>query len=143
MTPLPGSPATRRRVAFLFLGLGVVLALRSVERDLPREQTLTFRLPEELRRVPLRLSATVTRAGEAEARSGFTLERTGNERGEATARFRAPNGDYVLTVDYLERRPHDKPPAAEKPNRETASVHRVTLAGGDLVVRIDSGYPRD
>jgi len=124
----PGTPGIRRRLALLFLALGVFAVVRTIDADLPRDQTLVFRLDQTLRHAPLRLTATITRAGEGEARSGFTLTRQGDERTDPRHTFRAPNGDYLVTVDW------DKIGSAEK--RETSSVHRVTLEGGDIVVPI-------
>jgi hypothetical protein len=133
MTALPGTPGIRRRVALVFLALGAVLAFRTIHQDLPREQTLVFRLDHSLRAAPLSLTATITRAGESEARNGFTLTRTGGERADPRQTFRAPNGDYVLTVDWNPLGDGTSRPAEK---RETSSVHRVTLEGGDIVVPI-------
>jgi hypothetical protein len=144
MTRLPGTPALRRRLALVALVVGGLLVFRTVDRDLPREQSLIFRPSSELRGAPLRLTATITRAGESEARSGFTITRASGDRSELRHTFRAPNGDYVLTVDFLfpdvaggtagsAVAPPTAPPAEK---RETSSVHRVTLGGGDIVVPI-------
>jgi hypothetical protein len=140
MTLLPGTPALRRRLALAALVVGGLLLLRTVDRDLPREQTLIFRTSPELRGAPVRLTVTITRAGESEARSGFTISRPGGDRSELRHTFRAPNGDYVLTVDFFipdvaaSAAGSVVAPIAEK--RETSSVHRVTLGGGDIVVSI-------
>jgi len=135
MTRLPGTPGMRRRLALIFLALAVFALVRTIDADLPRDQALVFRLDEGLRSVPLRLTATITRAGEGEARSGFTLTRMGDERADPRQAFRAPNGDYLVTVDWTKLEPSAGEPApAEK--RETSSVHRVTLEGGDIVVSI-------
>jgi hypothetical protein len=144
MTRLPGTPALRRRLALLALVAGGVLILRTADRDLPREQTLVFRPSAELRESPLRLTVTITRSGESEARGGFTLSRESGDRSELRHDFRAPNGDYVITVDVVVPARSESPavtaargassPTEEK--RETSSVHRVTLGGGDIVVPI-------
>jgi hypothetical protein len=133
MTLIPQSPAFRRRAALALLVVGGVLVLRTVDRDLPREQTVVFRLAEDLRSTPLNMTATLTRAGDSEPQGGFSLTRTGDEPGDPRKTFRARNGDYLVTVDW-------NPIAAEKPTGdakpETSTVHRVTLAGGDIVVPI-------
>jgi hypothetical protein len=144
MTGLPGTPALRRRLALLALVVGGLLVLRTADRDLPREQTLIFRTSPELRDAPVQLTASVTRAGESEARGGFTLHRAAGDRSELRHTVRAPNGEYVVTVDFAvpdttasTTGKGDAPPrtsAEEKP--ETSSVHRVTLTGGDIVVPI-------
>jgi hypothetical protein len=144
MTLLPGTPALRRRLAVVALVIGGLLLLRTAERDLPREQALIFRTSSELRGAPVRLTATITRAGESEARSGFTLTRASGDKNDLRHTFRAPNGDYVVTVDFLlpglAASTADNsvaPPAAPSPTiRETSSVHRVTLTAGDIVVPI-------
>jgi hypothetical protein len=144
MTLLPGTPALRRRLALVALVVGALLVLRTAERDLPREQTLVFRTSSELRGAPVRLTASITRAGESEARSGFTIARASGDRNDIRHTFRAPNGDYVLTVDFLFPEAASStadgavaPPATPSPTiRETSSVHRVTLGGVDIVVPI-------
>jgi hypothetical protein len=132
MTVLPGTPALRRRLALLALAIGGFLILRTADRDLPREQTLIFRTSPELRDAAVQLTATVTRAGESEARGGFTIHRAAGDRSELRHTVRAPNGEYVVTVDFVV--PDTKAFPTEK--RETSSVHRVTLQGGDIVVSI-------
>jgi hypothetical protein len=129
---LPGTAAWRRRAAVGCLAFGAVLAGRAVSRDLPHEQTLVFRLDESARHTPLKLSASVLRIGESEARAGFTLVRDGAENGDPTERLRLPNGDYLVTIEleYRERAPE---PSAAKEG-ETSRVERVTLSGGETVV---------
>jgi hypothetical protein len=135
MTALPGTPGIRRRLGFAVLAVGAILVFRTIDKDLPREQTLVFRLDDSLKGMPLSLTATITRAGESKARNGFTLTRTGPEAGDPRQTFRAPNGDYVVTIDC---NPLDTGEKSAHPaeKRETSSVHRVTLGGGDIVVRI-------
>ncbi len=141
MTLLPGTPALRRRAALALLALGSVLAYRALERDVPREHTLIFRLGDELRHKPLRLRATLTRAGESEAHSGFTLERSGDEVGDPKTTLRAPSGTYMLSVDCEQQVRPDAGDRAPTEKRETSSVHRVTLQGGDIVVPIGQRVP--
>jgi hypothetical protein len=144
MMVLPGTPALRRRLALAALVVGGLLLLRTVDRDLPREQTLIFRTGPELREAPVRLTATITRAGDSEPRSGFTITRPSGERSELRHTFRAPNGDYVVTVDFLfpdfgtstDGGADAGPGAPSAEKRETSSVHRVSLRGGDIVVPI-------
>jgi hypothetical protein len=144
MTLLPGTPALRRRLALAALVIGGLLVLRTADRDLPREQTLIFRTSPELRGAPVRLTATITRAGDSEARSGFTIARPSGDRSELRHTFRAPNGDYVVTVDFFVPEVATgaagatvaAPGALGAEKRETSSVHRVTLGGGDIVVPI-------
>lgn len=144
MTELPGTPALRRRLALVALVIGGLLVLRTADRDLPREQTLIFRPSGELGDGAVSLTATITRTGDSEARGGFTLNRAAGDRSELRHTLRAPNGEYVLTVDFAVSEsatgaagksgaPAGGPPAEK---RETSSVHRVTLEGGDVVVRI-------
>jgi hypothetical protein len=141
MTLLPGTPALRRRLALLALVVGGLLVLRTADRDLPRDQTLIFRPSTELNGLRLELTATLTRAGESEPRGGFTLTRESGERSALPHTLRAPNGDYVLTVDFSVPAPPASaagtaPSGPSEEKRETSSVHRVTLGGGDIVVPI-------
>ncbi|HEY3496008.1 MAG TPA: hypothetical protein VGK73_15025 [Polyangiaceae bacterium] len=133
MTALPGTRTLRQRAAFLFLALGGVLLARTVANDWPHEQTLIFRLEGELARTPLRLDTSVTRAGEGEASAGMSIERSGTEGANPRQTLRVPDGEYVVTVAWEERKREGR--AAPKEG-ETSSVHRVTLEGGEVVVSV-------
>jgi len=142
MTALPGTRTVRQRVAFLVVAVGAVLLVQAVARDWPHEQTLIFRLEGELAKTPLKLDTSVTRAGEREARGGMTLVRNGEERDNPRQTLRVPNGDYVVTVVWVEREARPRggiSTAPETKEVETSSVHRVTLEGGEVVVPV---HPR-
>jgi hypothetical protein len=139
MTALPGTRTLRQRAAFIFVAVGAVLLLQAVLRDWPREQTLIFRLEGELREIPLKLDTSVTRVGEGEARGGMSIVRAGTERSNPQQTLRLPDGDYVVTVSWEKPRTSGNEalsePSAPK-EVETSSVHRVTLAGGEVVVPV-------
>ncbi len=129
---LPGTPAWRRRTAVAFLALGALAVIHTLSGDLPHEQTLIFRLSESERRVPLKLQVTVTRAGESEARAGFTVSRDGSDdRAEPDPRLtlRLLDGDYVITLDCTFGRQTPK-------EHKTSRVLRVSLAGSETVVPV-------
>jgi len=128
---LPGTAAWRRRIAFAFLMLGGVLALRTVARDVPKEQTLVFRLDEAARHEPLALRATLTRVGESEARAGFSFTRHGDESGDPREIVNLPDGDYVVTIDVTGA--NESAGAAAKEYKTSRAV-RVTLRGGEIIV---------
>jgi hypothetical protein len=132
---LPGTPAWRRRAALAILALGAVLFGRTISKELPREQTLVFRLGSGARHLPLKLSASVTRVGESEARVGLTLIRDGTERSDPQQTLRLPDGDYVVTVEWAVRA--DTAGGAEGKEGETTRVERVTLAGGESIVPLE------
>jgi hypothetical protein len=138
MTGLPGTRTLRQRFAFLFLAVGAVLLARAAARDWPHEQRLIFHLEGELARTPLRLDTSVTRVGEGEARAGMTLERDGSERTNPTQTLRVPNGEYVVTVAWEPKQNAVLNALGEPKEVETSSVHRVTLEGGEVVVRVRS-----
>jgi hypothetical protein len=131
---LPGTPASRRRLAFVFLGVGTVVSLQALSRDLPHEQTLIFRLSETLRGLPLTLHVSVTRVGESEARAGLSVTRSGSETSDPRQTLRVPDGDYVVTLDWTLK--GDRAPK----ERETSRVERVTLSGGEITIPL---APRD
>jgi hypothetical protein len=137
---LPGTPEWRRRAAFAFLAVGLVLASRAVSRDLPHEQTLIFRLSENQRHVPLTLHASLTRVGESEACAGLTVTLSGSEaaaNGDPRHTLRLPNGDYVVTTRW-----HTASGAGAAPKEdETSRVERVTLTGGESIVPLVSRAP--
>jgi hypothetical protein len=131
---LPGTPAWRRRAAFVFLGVGTVVASRAVSRDLPHEQTFVFRLDESERHAALKLSASFVRVGESEPRAGVSLSRSGSEFGDPRQTLNLPNGDYVVTVEWehVGKAAFDDASAAKE--SETSRVERVTLSGGETIV---------
>ena len=143
---LPGTPAWRRRAAFVFLGLGVAIGAKTISRDLPHDQTLVFRLDEPYRHAPLELHATFTRVGASEASAGVTITRDGSEPGDPRHTLRLPNGDYVVTIDW--KRPSataaraattlrsSEDANAESKEGETSRVERVSLLGGEIIVQL-------
>ena len=128
---LPGTAAWRRRLAFAFLGVGAVLSLRALSRDLPHEQILIFRPSETLRRVPLTLHVSVTRVGESEARAGLSVSRSGSETSDPRQTLHVPDGDYVVTLDWALKEDGSSRSPKES---ETSRVERVTLTGGETIV---------
>jgi len=129
---LPGTPAWRRRAAVAFLAVGLALGAGALSRDLPHEQILIFRLSEMERHVPLTLHVSVTHVGDSEASAGLTVTRTGTETSDPRQTLRLPDGDYVVTARWTLRSDGD---AAAKED-ETSRVERVTLTGGEIVVRL-------
>lgn len=144
---LPGTPQWRRRAAFAFLAVGLVLASRAVSRDLPHEQTLIFRLSETQRHVPLTLHASLTHVGDGEASAGLSITRSGTESGDPRHTLRLPNGDYVVTTSWTYARAKRAEPeradsgtesSAVPKEDETSRVERVTLTGGEITVPLVS-----
>lgn len=131
---LPGTPAWRRRAAFLFLGVGTVVASRAISSDLPHEQTLVFRLDESERHAPLKLSASFVRVGESEPRAGVSLSRDGSESGDPRQTLNLPNGDYVVTVEWEHVVKGALGDASAAKEGETSRATRVTLSGGETIV---------
>lgn len=143
---LPGTPALRRRIAVAFLAVGAVIAVRVLSRDLPHEQTLIFRLGDNLRRVPFTLDVSLTRVGDSDACAGLTLSRNGAESGEPRHTLRLPDGDYVVTARWTLRSDGDNLRTAATTQSgatganqgakedETSRVERVTLTGGEIIV---------
>jgi len=131
---LPGTPAWRRRAAFVFVGVGTVLASRAVSRDLPHEQTFVFRLDQSERHAPLKLSASFVRVGESEPRAGVSLTRDGSESGDPRQTLSLPNGDYVVTVEWEHVGKATLDAASVTKEGETSRVERVTLSGGETIV---------
>ena len=134
---LPGTPQWRRRVAFAFLAVGLVLTAQAVSRDLPHEQTLVFRLSENQRHVPFTLHASLTRVGESEACAGLSVTLSGTEHGDPRHTLRLPNGDYVVTASWQVKSDAGTSPKED----ETSRVERVTLTGGESIVPLVSRAP--
>ncbi len=129
---LPGTAAWRRRAAVIFLAVGVALGASTISRDLPREQTLIFRLDRSQRGVPFKLQVSLTRAGESEAATGLSINRDGHETHDPRHTFRLPDGDYVVSIDFA---PLADGGASDTPKEgETSRMERVTLAGGETIV---------
>jgi hypothetical protein len=136
---LPGTPAWRRRAAVIFLGVGVALGAITIGRDLPREQTLIFRLDRSLARAPYALRVSLTRAGDSEAAAGMTINGDGHEASDPRHTFRVPDGDYVVSIDFAWRSDAGAANAAKE--GETTRVERVTLAGGETIVPLQKRVP--
>lgn len=121
-----GSPS-RRRIAALFLVLGGVLLAATVTKDYPRDQPVVFRLADTR---AVSLTASFTKVGEAQARSGFTLTVPDRRLRDVSHVIHAPNGDYIVTVEL--RRPSSK--SGSDSSEETSVSQRVSLSGSEVVV---------
>lgn len=135
MSVLEASGASgRRRLAFLFLALGAVAAAATVSKDYPREQPIVFRLPHTR---PTTLTASFTRVGEAEARTGFTLTLPARALRDVSHAVRVPNGDYIVTVELRNPTPSTQSPdRGPDASEETSVSQRVTLSGNEVVVPV-------
>jgi hypothetical protein len=122
----PGSP-NRRRLGVLALGVGVAVVIATVSNDYPREQPIVFRLPDTRGGT---LSASFTKVGEAEARTGFTLELGDRAHRDVNHSIRAPNGDYIVTIEF---RPAER---GDDTSPETSVSERVSLSGSEVVVPV-------
>jgi hypothetical protein len=131
----------------LFLGLGAVAVVATAEKDYPREQPIVFRLADTR---AASLTASFTKVGEAEARTGFTLAVPDRAFRDVTHKVRVPNGDYIVTVE-VRHSPQTRPEAgvragaptltngAPTPTRlaeETSVSRRVSLSGSEVVVSV-------
>jgi hypothetical protein len=97
----------RRRLGVSFLVLGAVVVLATTAKDYPREQPIVFRLADTR---AASLTASFTKVGEAEARTGFTLAVPDRTFRDVSHTVRVPNGDYIVTVEV--RRPNRTYPEA-------------------------------
>jgi hypothetical protein len=120
----PSGSKGRRRLAVSFLALGALVVVATVGKDYPREQPIVFRLPDSR---AASLTASFTKVGEAEARTGFTLAVPDRSFRDVSHTIHLPNGDYIVTVEL--RRPTQKP-------EETSVSQRVSLAGSEVVVSV-------
>jgi hypothetical protein len=105
----------------LFLVLGAVAVVATAEKDYPREQPIVFRLADTR---AASLTASFTKVGEGEARTGFTLAVPDRAFRDVTHKVRAPNGDYIVTVEV------------RRPMEETSVSRRVSLSGSEVVVSV-------
>ena len=121
-----GAPG-RRRIAVLFLLLGGAVLAATLAKDYPREQPVVFRLADTR---AVTLIASFTMVGEAQARSGFTLTLPDRRLRDVSHAIRAPNGDYIVTVEL--RRPSSKVGADS--SDETSVSQRVSLSGSEVVL---------
>ena len=130
MGPDPSGSTGRRRLAVSFLVLGVVAVVATVGKDYPREQPIVFRLADARAAT---LTASFTKVGEAEARTGFTLAVPDRSFRDVTHTVRLPNGDYIVTVEVRHPTPA---PAPGKSPEETSVSRRVSLVGSEVVVSV-------
>ena len=139
----PSGSSGRRRLAFLFLALGAVVLAATASKDYPREQPVVFRLPDTR---PATHTASFTRLGEAEARTGVTLTLPERALRDVSHTVRVPNGDYIVTIEL--RRPTPSTPSPDggdgagapssrgPATQETSVSERVTLVGSEVVVPV-------
>lgn len=106
-------------VRLVLLG-GLALAVALVAPELPRDQTVVFRLGAPVSA----LEASWTRAGQAEPTGGVTLTFPGNSPRRVRHEFSCPNGDYSLEIRV---KPRTGGPDA-------LYSRRVTLSGHETVV---------
>lgn len=122
----------RRRLAGLFLAMGFAAVVATASKDYPREQPIVFRLPDEKSAT---LVASFTKVGEADARTGFTLELGDRAFRDVSHTLRLPNGDYIVTIEL--RRPPSPPGTnGEERGVETSVSRRVSLSGSEVVVPV-------
>jgi hypothetical protein len=126
-----GSPG-RRRIAALFLVLGAVLLGATVAKDYPREQPVVFRLADTR---AVTLTASFTKVGEAQARSGFTLTLPDRRLRDVSHVIHAPNGDYIVTVELRRPRSQNGTDGTDS-SEETSVSQRVSLSGSEIVVSV-------
>ncbi len=132
----------RPLLARLALVAGVATLLTVVSRGAPHEQTIAIRLHG---RDVTRVESVVTAAGEAEPTAGLSQNYPGAAPHTARHSFSAPDGEYSITVTFLERLPASAAPASRSggtgdagPNpRETSFERRVSLAGGEVIISPD------
>jgi hypothetical protein len=117
----------RRAAARLVLIAGLGLALVSLLPQLPREQTLVFRMQENHVQ---RLAVTLTPRGEREASGGFTLSFPGTAPSPIRHQLEIPNGEYELSIELT----RDVRGVSREP--ETSFVRRVTLDGGETIISL-------
>lgn len=119
----------RRRLARVLLIAGVGIALARFLPSLPRDQSLVFSIGADRSRVRA-LEATWTREGETEALGGVELRFADAAPSRIRHRVRLPNGRYEVAVEL----------ATEDDGglAHTSTTRRVTLEGGETVIRLDS-----
>lgn len=124
----------RRRLALGFLVVGAAVVALTASKDYPREQPIVFRLAD---RHAVSLTASFTRVGEAEARTGFTLSLPDRPFSDVNHTIRVPNGDYMVTVE-IRRGGSDGRVGSSGPasSDETSVSRRVSLSGSEVVVPV-------
>jgi hypothetical protein len=129
----------RRTLARALLVIGAVYLGGMIARTLPRDQTLVFRIGAEPS-APRRLRVAWTRVGDSDASGGATLlirTRPSEIRQHATL----PNGDYVVTIEVDLKEESTRPDVNSAIGGETISEHRVTLRGGETIIRLGRAVP--
>ncbi len=127
----------RQHLPRLVLLGGLAVAAVVVAPTIPRDQTLVFRLGEEVQPVH-RLEATWTRYGQEEPTGGVTLTFPDHAPSRVRHQLHVPNGQYVLAI-VLERAAPETTSRgrANLPREHTARiryVRRVDLEGGETLV---------
>jgi len=143
------APGRRQLIGRLILLVGLGLASLPVLARVPREQTLVFRLND---RSVTRLEASFTPVGETAPLGAVTLRFPDRAPRSVRHQVTLPNGDYTIAVE-LESTEHSgaelappaprasgrgasdsEPSTGSESTRETSSVRRVSLQGGETVI---------
>jgi hypothetical protein len=133
-----GSKASqnRRRFAFAFLAIGAAGVALTLGKDYPRAQPIVFRIDDTRESA---LSATFTRVGEAEARTGFTLTLKAHHMRDVPHTVHLPDGDYIVTIELRDAGDRDGGKTLPLDSTEETTVtRRVSLSGSEVVVPVPS-----
>jgi hypothetical protein len=126
--------SNRRRFAFAFLAVGAAVVALTLGKDYPRAQPIVFRTDDSRESV---LTATFTRVGEAEARTGFTLALSERRSRDVAHTVHVPDGDYIVTIELRRAGDDGKTPRGDLAE-ETTVTRRVSLSGSEVVVPVPS-----
>jgi hypothetical protein len=125
----------RRWSALLVLVVGALLALTTLNRSVPKEQPLVFRLPQHPEFTATALAAQLTPAGQREPIAGVSIALDSPQPREVRRPLRVPDGDYIVSVELTWN--HSSGPSAPV-KTETSRTHRVSLTGHETLVVLDS-----
>ena len=93
----------------------------------PRDQVIVVRL--DAAEPVKRLKVSYTPDGESDPISGATLAATGSSAGSVRHAVSLPNGRYLVSIDA-------ELALSDGGVRETSHVRRVTLEGGETLLRL-------
>jgi hypothetical protein len=119
----------RRRIAGLFLVIGVGLTLTTLSQHQRQDNTLIFRFDSDVSARMRRLSASWTPVGEVEASGGVVLDFPSGARRQVSHKLTIARGDYVISLQI-------EPPELARELNETSLVRRVTLSGTDVIIPV-------
>lgn len=131
----PTAVRRRRWGALAVLVVAFAVVFTTVNESVPRDQTITVRLPDRPELRPTLLAMYFTPVGEREPLRGVSIAVERASPRQIRQRIRLPDGDYIVSLELTWA--HRTGPSAPE-FTETSHARRVTLSGDETFVTFEA-----